>query len=670
MIKLASSQPIELTVELPSPRIAVVIPCYNQAHFLPEAVASVCAQSYRALEIVIVDDGSPDDTAEVARRLADGHPERQIRVVQQRNQGLPAARNRGIEAINTEYVLPLDADDTLSPLFVEKCVAALDAHPEYSIAYGGQQDFGEGSTFYPHPPYDFPTLTRVNLIGVASAFRRKAWEDVGGYSEHLCVQQGAAYEDWDFWIGCGERGHFGLHVPDAIFYYRIRTGSMLAGADDTRWKAHVVLNHPVLYSLEQTAWARAVLAGDRAAAEIDQQRYIVPALGRPPVGPVRSGGAFPGARTFATAALAHELLKHPQLLSAYCRTFSGSDDATLVVCGTSEELQQLGRLLRDLGLDDDAAADLLGVPAETIDVGVSEAATMVDALLTLEPAALPVALPRVTDAGIDRLREHADARVRLADAQSPAPSAIIDAAPAPRRREVTAITSAVSVVHRGTPEDIGVLRQIFADKSYSLQRFERWPGLRRYADMSSLGARPLIVDRGANIGASSMYFSMTYSDARIVAIEPEVENFNLLSENTARFAEVRPVNKAIASEPGSVLLYDPGAGAWGYRTGAETPESNLIGEVATITVDDVLRENADAVPFILKVDIEGAESDLFSRNTQAISRFPLVIVELHDWMLPGEETSRSFLNWHLSERRDLVHHGENMFSLASTLCQT
>jgi FkbM family methyltransferase len=294
---------------------------------------------------------------------------------------------------------------------------------------------------------------------------------------------------------------------------------------------------------------------------------------------------------------------------------------------------------------------------------------MVDAFLTREPVALPVALPRVSDAGIDSLRKYADARALLAEAQSPAHTTMTDAATGPRRRAVTAINSSVSMVHRGTPEDIGVLRQIFADESYSLQRFDRWSGLRRYADLSTLGARPLIVDCGANIGASSTYFRLVCPDARIVAIEPEAENFSLLSENTARFAEVRPVNKAIASQPGSLLLYDPGAGAWGYRTGAEAPESNLIGEVATITIDDVLRENADAVPFILKVDIEGAESDLFATNTEAISRFPLVIVELHDWMLPGEETSRSFLHWHLSERRDLVHFGENIFSLASTLCQ-
>ena len=113
----------------PSTRIAVVIPCYNHAHFLPEAVASVRAQTFERLELVIVDDGSPDNTAEVASRLIADNPERQIRLVRQRNQGLPASRNRGIETTDAEYILTLDADDRIAPDFVERCVAGLDDHP-------------------------------------------------------------------------------------------------------------------------------------------------------------------------------------------------------------------------------------------------------------------------------------------------------------------------------------------------------------------------------------------------------------------------------------------------------------------------------------------------------------------------------------------------------------
>jgi hypothetical protein len=69
------------------------------------------------------------------------------------------------------------------------------------------------------------------------------------------------------------------------------------------------------------------------------------------------------------------------------------------------------------------------------------------------------------------------------------------------------------------------------------------------------------------------------------------------------------------------------------------------------------------VPFLLKIDIEGAEADLFSNNLEPFMAFYLVIVELHDWLLPGLANSRNFLAWHASSNRDFVYHGENVFSI-------
>ena len=118
-------------------------------------------------------------------------------------------------------------------------------------------------------------------------FRRQAWEDVGGFSEHLCTREGAAatlqYEDWDFWIGCGEYGHFGLHLPEAVFYYRVREGSMFTQVNDQGSKAHVVLNHPVLYTPEQMHGAHGVVEGNPAALAIHGPRYVIPIFGPPRV---------------------------------------------------------------------------------------------------------------------------------------------------------------------------------------------------------------------------------------------------------------------------------------------------------------------------------------------------------------------------------------------------
>jgi FkbM family methyltransferase len=236
-------------------------------------------------------------------------------------------------------------------------------------------------------------------------------------------------------------------------------------------------------------------------------------------------------------------------------------------------------------------------------------------------------------------------------------------------RQVTTIdgpSGSWRVHHRDSEADLGVLQQIFVEQSYAIGRLERWPGLREYAGVLPSGARPLIIDCGANIGVSSMYFSILYPEARVVALEPERENFELLCENVAPFPRVRPLRKAIASQPGTLSLSDPGAGSWGYRT-LPDGEGRILEEVQASSVEEILAEEPDTVPFLLKVDIEGAEDELFSRAGETYARFPLVIIELHDWMLPGRQTSRSFLRWHLSQQRDFVHHGENAFSLDCAL---
>ena len=391
------------------PRLVVVIPCYKQALLLPEAVESVCSQTYGDLEIVIVDDGSPDDTADVARRLAAERPERRIRLLQGHDRGPAASRNRAIEVTDAEYILPLDADDKIGPEFAERCVAALDRNPGVSIAYGDQQHFGADDIFYPAGAYDFVRLVHVNSISTASMFRRRAWEDVNGYCERLFWRYGAGYEDWDFWVGCAEHGHFGMPVPKAVFHYRVSTGSLtnrMGRADDQRYKAHVVLNHPVLYSPEQTSWARGVIDADPRALMIDGPPNQVPVLGDIPLRPVRSGGTIEGARRFATVAVAEELLEEPRLLRAYARTFSGGDDATLVVYGSPEQFELLGELLASLGINGSDDADLLGVSVEDPGTAFVKAASMVDALLTCRARSLPVPLPRVDDVRVPELRRH------------------------------------------------------------------------------------------------------------------------------------------------------------------------------------------------------------------------------------------------------------------------
>lgn len=278
-----------------TPRVSVVIPCFKQARFLGEAVHSVLAQSYPDLEVVVVDDGSPDDTTVVTRRLQRFHRDACIRLVRKPNGGLSSARNAGIAFSKGELILPLDADDSIQPTYVERLVAALDANPDVSIAYGAQQNFGADETFHRHDPYDFRRETIQNVIGVASMFKRAAWEAVGGYCEEL-----DSYEDWDFWIGCGERGHHAIHVPEAVFNYRVRPNSMFAQAldRDRTLKAKIVLRHPFLYTAEQRRWANAILAGDPAVLALPNTACRMPLFSGGPgePGELAQAGGVAGSR--------------------------------------------------------------------------------------------------------------------------------------------------------------------------------------------------------------------------------------------------------------------------------------------------------------------------------------------------------------------------------------
>lgn len=384
--------------EAKGPKVSVVVPCYNQARFLPEAVESICVQTFADVEVVIVDDGATDDTREVAQRLVAAHPDRRIRLVSQANAGLPAARNAGIRAAGGEYILPLDADDVIEPDYVERLAAALDEDETISIAYGDQQNFGEDDAFHVHGEYDFLRLAHCNFIGVASMFRREAWEEVGGYPEHM-----TSYEDWDFWIACGERGHFGRRIPGAVFRYRVRSGSMFDEAQrrDAGLKAQIVLNHPRLYGEAQAAWARAVLVGDPAALASNPRVIVIPDFGRPVAPP-----ALDGVRGTAVLAFAGELVERPELLAWYAQAFRAHDDVTLVIAVSDEPdlVARLQRVAAAVGLDADESADLLAVPCRAPWEAVGLAAHVSALYGAREPLRPLRRLPRFDHESLGRLR--------------------------------------------------------------------------------------------------------------------------------------------------------------------------------------------------------------------------------------------------------------------------
>jgi FkbM family methyltransferase len=207
-----------------------------------------------------------------------------------------------------------------------------------------------------------------------------------------------------------------------------------------------------------------------------------------------------------------------------------------------------------------------------------------------------------------------------------------------------------------------LLDQIFAGQAYEFRSFARAGEIQRYYEQCR---QPLILDCGANIGASAVWFATRFPKATVVAVEPEPGNFAVLKQN-AHSPALHAIHGAVASAPGRLGVLDPGLGTAGFRTTiSQTP--GALFEVRAYTLQELLQLVPDAIPFILKVDIEGAEADLFGGDQEILDLFPVVIVELHDWMLPGSASSRKFLQWHTRHERDLVQAGENSWSLCNRM---
>ncbi|MBA6438274.1 glycosyltransferase family A protein [Streptomyces sp. GMR22] len=239
--------------------VSVVIPCHDYGHYLPQAVHSVLAQTYPDWELVVVDDGSTDDTAAVARSLIAGHPDRRIRLLRQANAGVSAARNAGIAATTGRYVLPLDADDVIAPTMLERTVAVLDQRPDIAIVSTDVSVFtddGLPAQALQLPAYDKDLLLRRLIMFYCSLYRREVWQTVGGYAEDM-----RAGEDWDFWIACAEHGFTAHHLHDALFGARNKDDGLHveAAENDLAVRARIVANHPGMFKPVTRAWAHAVL---------------------------------------------------------------------------------------------------------------------------------------------------------------------------------------------------------------------------------------------------------------------------------------------------------------------------------------------------------------------------------------------------------------------------
>jgi Glycosyltransferases, probably involved in cell wall biogenesis len=202
-------------------KVSIVIPCYNPGAMLHEALASVeQARNENVVEMIIVDDGSSE--AETTRILSEV-AEPGYRVVHQPNRGVMAARNAGIRLAKGEFILPLDSDNRLRDVYLNEGVSLLKNNPSVGVIYTDAEFFGDRTGRWKVPDFDLLSLVRENFIDTCALYRKKLWEEIGGYDEQMPWM---GLEDWDFWLRVAAHGGSFVHLPKIGFDYRVRRDSI------------------------------------------------------------------------------------------------------------------------------------------------------------------------------------------------------------------------------------------------------------------------------------------------------------------------------------------------------------------------------------------------------------------------------------------------------------
>lgn len=210
------------------PRVSIVIPAYNAAAFLGETLTSVLASDYRDFEVIVVNDGSKDETVEVAANFGS-----RVRVISQKNAGMSASRNKGIEESDSEFIALLDSDDIWHPEKIKWQVAAFDAHPDHAYCFtefrswtGGPSseflaEYRSGRVELKLSGWIYHKLLLTNwALPSSMVFRRQAWSETGPF---LCEDQQT--DDWEYFVRASQSFQF-LKLKEPFVLYRQTQGSL------------------------------------------------------------------------------------------------------------------------------------------------------------------------------------------------------------------------------------------------------------------------------------------------------------------------------------------------------------------------------------------------------------------------------------------------------------
>jgi len=232
-----------------NPVISVIVPCYNQAHYLDDCLQSVLNQKYSNWECIIVNDGSPDNTEEVAIKWQ--QKDQRFIYTYKENGGLCSARNHGIKIARGKYILPLDSDDKVENDYIRRGLKVIENNKNIGVVYCKSRFFGAINRNWIKPKFDKKLQLCENLIFCSGIYLKSDWEAVGGYDENM--KHG--WEDWEFWINLlYSQGKEAYKLDYVGFYYRQKDASMITSLNNSEPKQLELLNyiynkHKVHYDL-------------------------------------------------------------------------------------------------------------------------------------------------------------------------------------------------------------------------------------------------------------------------------------------------------------------------------------------------------------------------------------------------------------------------------------
>lgn len=196
-------------------KVSIIIPVYNKGKYVEEAVTSALNQTYKDIELVIIDDCSTDNGYEILKELADKY-KKIILLKNEENKGVIYCRNTAIEASTGEYILPLDADDVIEPTYVEKAVEVLNKRPDIGIIYCQYKLIGTKNETFKIPEFNEDYLLFSSSISSCSMFRKKDFIKIGGFKD--CIEHGC--EDWELWLTFYENGYKFYLINEVMLHYR------------------------------------------------------------------------------------------------------------------------------------------------------------------------------------------------------------------------------------------------------------------------------------------------------------------------------------------------------------------------------------------------------------------------------------------------------------------